>query len=220
MVDETIHLRADGPRAGNILTTRHFADFDLHFEWKIAAKGNSGVKYRVQKFGDQVLGCEYQILDDAGYPGLQANQWTGSLYDLYAPTSSPTKSALEFNHSRIVVSGNHIQHWFNGELVVQAVVRSSDWRARKASSKFTDVEGFGENRWGRIMLTDHNSEVWYRNLTLRPLEEPACGLLLAGRPTVLRICNTARSCATPCRPANRLFRCRPICRLRCCCGAR
>ena len=86
VVDESIYLRVDGPRAGNILTTRQFADFDLQFEWKIAAKGNSSVKYRVQKFGDRVLGCEHQILDNAGYPALEDNQWTGSLYGLYAPT--------------------------------------------------------------------------------------------------------------------------------------
>ena len=173
----TIHLRADGPRAGPIVTSRQFADFDLQFEWKISAGGNSGVKYRVKKFGERVLGCEFQILDDAKHPGIKAKQQTGGIYGLYAPLCLPAHPAGEFNHSRIVVCGKQLQHWLNGKRVVEARVCSCNWTNRKAASKFAEVEGFGENRCGRIMLTDHSSEVWYRNLTLRPLRKPKHFLL-------------------------------------------
>ena len=178
-VDEgTIHLRADGPRTGPIVTSRQFADFDLQFEWKISTGGNSGVKYRVKKFGDRILGCEFQILDDATHSDIKAKQQTGGIYGLYAPRCLPAHPAGKFNHSRIVVSGKQLQHWLNGKLVVEARVCSCDWRNRKAVSKFAQVDGFGENRCGRIMLTDHSSEVWYRNLTLHPLQRPK-HLLLA-----------------------------------------
>ena len=62
-----IHLNTRG-RAGDIVTEREYRDFELRFEWKNVAGGNSGVKYRVRKFGGQTLGCEYQIIDDDGYP--------------------------------------------------------------------------------------------------------------------------------------------------------
>jgi hypothetical protein len=38
-----------------------------------------------------------------------------------------------------------------------------------AESKFSDVGDFGRNRTGRMMLTDHGSEVWYRNIQFKLL---------------------------------------------------
>jgi Domain of Unknown Function (DUF1080) len=78
----------------------------------------------------------------------------------------------EFNQSCIVVRGSHIEHWLNGARIVSADVGSSEWYQRVAESKFRDVEGFGENRSGLIMLTAHGSEVWYRNIVLTPLPPP------------------------------------------------
>ena len=64
VVDGVIHLKKEGRRAGHIVTEREYGDFKLSFEWAIAEGGNSGLKYRVRKFGKRVLGCEYQIYDD------------------------------------------------------------------------------------------------------------------------------------------------------------
>jgi hypothetical protein len=176
-VDGMLHLNTDGERGGNIFTDREYGDFELSFEWKIAAGGNNGVKYRVRKFGNKTLGCEYQLIDDDGYlHKLPATGTTGSLYDIYEPSAAKSLNAIgQFNHSRIVVCGNRIEHWLNGQLIVVARVGSSEWDRRIADSKFSDVESFGRNRMGKIMLTDHNSEVWYRNIELTPLSVPtAC----------------------------------------------
>ena len=171
VVDGMIHLSTDGGRAGDIVTDREYRDFDLRFEWKNVAGGNSGLKYRVRKFDNKTLGCEYQIIDDDGYPvKLPPTGSTGALYDIYEPNDAKSVHPLgEFNHSRIVVRGNRIEHWLNGKLIVLAYVGSDEWNRRIAASKFADVPGFGRNRAGKIMLTDHKSEVWYRNLELTPL---------------------------------------------------
>ena len=169
--DGAIHLKSSEGRAGHIVTDREYGDFELTFEWKIAKGGNSGIKYRVRKFDNRVLGCEFQILDDEGHrDGNHGKKSTGSLYDLYAPSSAKRLAPEgEFNKSRIVVLGNHLEHWLNGELIISVDVTSCDWYQHKADSKFSDVIGFGEDRYGRIMLTDHGSDVWYRNLVLTPL---------------------------------------------------
>jgi hypothetical protein len=73
----------------------------------------------------------------------------------------------EFNSSRIIVSANHIEHWVNGRKIMSAEVGSPEWDKRVASSKFSGDSGFGRNRLGRIMLTDHGAEVWYRNVVIR-----------------------------------------------------
>ena len=193
VVDGTLHLK-DRPAGGaNLFTEQEYTDFELEFEWRIAPKGNNGLKYRVRKYGNQYLGCEYQILDDAAYK-LNPRGMTGSLYELYEPgDAKQLRPVGEFNHSRIVVRGNRIEHWLNGARIVSANVGTGEWQQRVAESKFHNVEGFGENRSGLIMLTDHGSEVWYRNMVLTPLpppvpmvacvtSAPACCRILPWRP--------------------------------------
>ena len=171
VVDGVIHLDMSGPRAGHIVTAVEYADFELEFQWKIVAGGNSGIKYRVRDFDGKVLGLEYQIYDDNKLRDRSnGNKSTGAIYDVYEPNSKKRLNPPgQFNHGRIVVCGNRIEHWLNNRLILTADVGSGEWYRLKAQSKFSDVEGFGENRLGKIMLTDHNSEVWYRNLRIKPL---------------------------------------------------
>ncbi|HIF31127.1 MAG: DUF1080 domain-containing protein [Pirellulaceae bacterium] len=167
--DGAIKLDRSMGRGGNIFTDRQYGHFILDFEWKIAKGGNSGIKYKVKKFDGRILGCEYQIIDDEGARSVNKNS-TASLYDVYAPREKHVRPVGEFNQSRIVVCGSSIQHWLNGHLVLTAHVGSDEWYAKKEKSKFNDVKGFGENTFGTIMLTDHNSDVWYRNMYLTSIQ--------------------------------------------------
>ena len=86
IVDGVIHRKAGAGRAGQLITEQEYGDFDLRFEWRIAPKGNSGLKYRVRSFDGKILGCEYQILDDSSFTEqLPPTGMTGSLYDVYEP---------------------------------------------------------------------------------------------------------------------------------------
>jgi len=172
VVDGMIHLTETKERSGHILTRDEYGDFELSFEWKIAPGGNSGLKYRVCRYGGKVLGCEYQIFDDEknakSRPRPKGS--AGALYDLYEPNESKQlKPAGEFNTACIVVQGDRIEHWLNGQLIVSATVGDNQWNRAVAESKFADVKDFARNGTGRIMLTDHGSEVWYRNIQFRLL---------------------------------------------------
>jgi hypothetical protein len=160
--DGTLHLQG----GGNIITREQFCDFELWFEFRISEKGNSGIKYRVKKYGDSLLGCEYQILDDAAFPKLPGKQLTASLYDVFPPRSSPTRRHVgaEFNVGKVLVQGNRIRHWINGQLTIDECAGTPRWNGGIAQSKFNERDRFGQNRYGHIMLTDHRSEVWYRNV--------------------------------------------------------
>jgi len=167
VIDGTIHRKASKRRVGHIVTRHEYGDFDLSFEWKLAKRGNSGVKYRVRKYGNKMLGCEYQIFDVAKTGRPPGKRDTGAIYSLFEPDPKrQLNPSGQFNASRIVVRGDHIQHWLNGRLIVSATVGSPEWEKRVANSKFNDVPDFGRNRRGRIMLTDHGAEVWYRNLRI------------------------------------------------------
>ena len=171
VVDGMIRLDPRQNRAGHIITTTDYGDFILTFEWKIADRGNSGLKYRVRRYSDKWYGCEYQIYDDHGHrKDPSSRQSAGALYDVHGPNGEKhLLPAGEFNSGRIVVRGDKIQHWLNGRLIVSTTVGDDDWQTRVAASKFADLKNFGENRHGRIMLTDHGSEVWFRNLKIEPL---------------------------------------------------
>jgi acetyl esterase/lipase len=167
VVDGEIHLirKKDAPRGGTIVTADEFGDFDLSFEFKIAPKGNSGIKYRVRSYEGKVLGLEYQVYDDVGTKtSLQSKNATGSIYDLFEPgKNKKLKPAGEYNTARIIVRNDRIEHWLNGERIVAATVGDAEWKRRVAQSKFHDAEDFSENHFGKLMLTDHGSEAWYRN---------------------------------------------------------
>ena len=172
--DGTIHRKRGKKRIGNIITREQYGDFDLSFEWKIAKGGNSGIKYRVRKYGRKMLGIEYQIFDSGKTSQPPSKKDTGSIYALFEPSPNrKVNPAGQFNSSRIVARGNRIDHWLNGQLIASATIGNAEWEKRVAESKFNDVPDFGRNSKGRIMLTDHGAEVWYRNLKISLPPEPS-----------------------------------------------
>lgn len=177
VVDGAIHLKPGKSQGGNIVTAQSYGDFSLSFEWKIAPKGNSGIKYRVRDYKGKVLGLEYQMYDDNSTkkPG-PARGSTGSLYDLYEPRpAGQANPPGEWNTGRIVVCNNRIEHWLNGKCIVTAYVGSSEWNKRVAESKFNDIPHFAENTVGKLMITDHGSEVWIRNARFETFSERNSG---------------------------------------------
>lgn len=156
-------------RGGNIFYEREVGDFELTFEWKIAKGGNNGLKYRVRKYGGRSLGCEYQILGETK-PSFSKGS-CGSLYVLYEPNEKKKLNPPgEWNTAKIVAHGPKIEHWMNGEKIVEADLTSEEWIKRLSQSKFRPYRDFARNTLGRIMITEHGSQVWYRNLELTPLE--------------------------------------------------
>ncbi|MGB0644831.1 MAG: 3-keto-disaccharide hydrolase, partial [Akkermansiaceae bacterium] len=75
-----------------------------------------------------------------------------------------------WNSSRVVVKGKHLQHYLNGELVVDIVVGSDHWKKAHGQSKFKGRKNFAHNKSGRIFLQDHNDKVWYRKLEIKTLK--------------------------------------------------
>ena len=155
-------------RGGNIFFEKAVGDFELSFQWKIGKGGNSGLKYRVHKYGGRLLGCEYQLLGETK-PSFSRGS-AGSLYALYEPNvKKKLKEPGKWNCAKIIAHGGKIEHWMNGEQIVVADLSSEEWRKRLSQSKFSPHKDFARHSTGQIMLTDHGSKVWYRNLMLKPL---------------------------------------------------
>jgi hypothetical protein len=164
---------------GDLMTIETFDNFELKFEWKILAAGNSGIKYNVSEeisttygSGHNALGFEYQALDDGNeiYKDLNPYQFTGSLYDFYAPSNVHLKPVGEFNQSTILLNGMHGEHWLNGVKVLEYELGTAEFDSLFHASKFANYTGFEKKRSGHIVITNHTDESWYRNIKIRRIE--------------------------------------------------
>ena len=169
-VEKGVLTRAEG--GGDLMTVAVYADFDMQLEWKISPGGNSGIIYRVSTGDDASYfsGPEYQILDDGEHPdSKQTSTSAGSLYALYARNRDVVEPVGEWNSARIVVRGDHVEHWLNDQKIVECEIGSDDWNKRVKNSKFAKWTQFGKNRKGHIALQDHGDLVSYRNIRIRRL---------------------------------------------------
>jgi len=159
-------------KAGDLVTIDEFGDFELSLEWKISPGGNSGVIYRVGLAENATFrtGPEYQVLDNQkAEDNKLPSHLAGSLYDLVAPPKDVTKPVGEWNAARIVVRGWHVEHWLNGEKVVDADLGTPEGRALIAGSKFKTMPKFATLARGHIALQDHGDVVSYRAIRIREL---------------------------------------------------
>ncbi len=167
-------LTRDG-KAGDIVSDREFDDFELVVEWKIAPKANSGLFYRVVENADDtnmwMAAPEYQIIDDAGYPGpLKPTQKTAANYDMNPPRRDATKPAGEWNTTRILADGAHVEHWLNGQQIVAYELWSDEWNQLLEKSKFKDHPRYARARRGRIGIQDHGDWIAFRSIRIRELK--------------------------------------------------
>lgn len=157
----------------NLITERKFNDFEFSWDWRIAPRGNNGIKYFVTEERRGAPGHEYQLIDDMGHPDgkMGPKRQTGSFYDVLAPAADkPLRAPGEWNTSRIVVQGKRVEHWLNGKNVLTYHLGSPEVKAGLAASKFNKFPDFGTKIAGHIMLTYHNDECSFKNLKVRALK--------------------------------------------------
>ncbi len=123
------------------------------------------------------IAYEFQLIDDAGYPGLNTRDGgvhaTGALYSMIPPRKKAAHPAGEWNHSRLVVKGDHFEHWINGVEVLDGSLSSAEARAGTAK-RWAAAPAIREildhaKPSGPITLQHHDAEVWFKNLKIRLL---------------------------------------------------
>lgn len=169
---------------GDLVCDPKYRDFEFSFEWRISPGGNSGVHYLFDEnrskvdakmyagdAGNSPIGFEYQVLDDERHPDAKhgPTRMAASIYSLVPAMGKTLRPVGEFNTGRIVVDGNHVEHWLNGVKVAETDLGSEALKYAIANSKYKAVPGFGEKIDTAIALQDHGEEVAYRNLKIRAL---------------------------------------------------
>jgi hypothetical protein len=172
-------VRSDGFQ--DIRTTETFTSFELQFDWKVLRRGNSGLKYLIQRADEwtnaagrqaRARGLEYQLADDEDPDAASDPRRTaGSLYSLIAPVPRIPPKVGDFNHSRLVVNGHRVEHWLNGAKVVefdtgdpevQKLLRNDLAKGASTETPLVVVSP--------ISLQNHSSEAWFRDIKIRVLQ--------------------------------------------------
>jgi hypothetical protein len=170
VVDGT--LTKDG-NVDDLVTQSQYGNFELELEWKIGKAGNSGVFYRATREYDQIYwsGPEYQLLDDANAnDGKSRLTAAAAAYGIYPAPAGVVKPFGEWNKTRIVIQGEHVEHWLNGQKVVEYDLAGADWKAKVAASKFSKYPNYGLAKRGFIGIQgDHPGALALRHIRIREL---------------------------------------------------
>ena len=157
-----------------ILTESVFDNFELEFYWKIEWGGDSGLFFHVPDSitsgSISTIGPEMQIIDDQSNAAEISNTHiTGSFYDVLPPKYRISRPAGQFNHSRIVVLKDHIEHWLNGLLVLEYQIGGEAWSQNIQNSLFGGYSNFGRSERGHIAIMNQQGRIWLKNIRVRNL---------------------------------------------------
>jgi hypothetical protein len=157
----------------DLVTREQFGNFELELDWKIGKAGNSGIFYRGTREYDEIYWSapEYQLLDDAHAPdGRSRLTAAAAAYGLYGPPAGVVKPFGEWNTTRIIIKGDHVEHWLNGRKVVEYDLGSPEWKAKVAASKFSKYPNYGLAKTGLIGIQgDHPGSLALRHIRIREL---------------------------------------------------
>ena len=141
-------LEFDG-KGKSLCTAKDYGDFEMFVDWKIKAKGDSGIYLRGSP--------QIQIWDTAMWP-----EGSGGLYNNTKNPSKPLKCADkpigEWNSFYIKMIGERVTVKLNGVFVVDNVVLENFWERDKPIYPT-----------GQIELQNHGNTLWFKNVYIREI---------------------------------------------------
>lgn len=174
-VDEAGNLVVES-NGGDIITKRKFKNFDLKIDFLLSDLSNSGIFYRVSEKKDTSIWCnaiEYQLIDDQVFEHSKnqtpQKHLTGDVYDLYSCNNKNKVVANQWHQARIVVLNNYVEHWLDGELILEYRLNAPKWQEAIAHSKFQNYPDFSKNTFGNIGLQGQGKQVKFRNIKIKVL---------------------------------------------------
>jgi hypothetical protein len=147
-----------GTNFDNLCTMKDFVNFELIADWKIEPHADSGFYLRGTP--------QVQIWDPFTPPPKSGSEvGSGGLYNNKTNAAKPLlvadKPIGQWNQFRIIMAGEKVHVFLNGELVVNGTTLENYWQRDLPVLPF-----------GPIELQAHKSVVWFKNLYIRELDTP------------------------------------------------
>jgi hypothetical protein len=161
-----------GTNDQNLETRERYQNFELEFEWKLSAGGNSGIFYGQIFHGQR----EFQLVDDAGHHNGKVPVTSCGALCYFIPPNENKKlqPAGEYNRGKLIVRGNQVEHWINGQKVVEYELASPNLKSLASAGQFKNLPGYKEldTEAGEVPITlqSHAGNVWFRNIRIRKLD--------------------------------------------------
>lgn len=138
---------------GYFATEKEYKDFELTLEFKQESNGNSGVFFHSQIEGTTVSGWQAEV--------APLNNHSGGIYESYGrgwliqPTTEKEKALKEgeWNKMKIVVKGNVVTTWLNGEEMIKLTDDKIGSRTGKIALQIHDGGGV-KVRWKNIFIKE------------------------------------------------------------------
>jgi hypothetical protein len=147
------------------------------FEAKVERAFVNPVRERRAQGQDYVVAFEYQLTDDArnGDARSDPRHAAGALYGIEAPLQAAALPVGEFNHSRILLRGNHVEHWLNGVRVVDGALDSPEALSRmearwSVAPHIYELLSKQPKKLCPVTLQNHGNAAWFRNIKIRKLD--------------------------------------------------
>jgi hypothetical protein len=173
--DECLTMNSKGSGEDqDIITDKTYKSFAFTVEFKLTKAANSGIIFQVKedtvyKFPYET-GPEFQVIDQDNWPDtLQDWQICGANYAMYPPKVKPYKPIGEWNHILLVVDSAKVTQMLNGQITVEYVKNSEEWKKLRNSGKWSNFPDWGKFDEGHISLQNHGTKVWYRNVKIKEL---------------------------------------------------
>jgi hypothetical protein len=182
IADGALESIPNARRECDLWTAAEYDNFDLEFDWKVGLHGNSGVKYMIQapatdrlqdEEGEYIhessLGFEFQLVDDHSPAANDPKHVSGALYNYLPPAQRASHPTGEWNSARLLVSGEHIEHWINGKRILAYSLQSSALKSALAANRAGSARLLERlaKRKTPIAFQHHHSSVAFRSIRIR-----------------------------------------------------
>jgi hypothetical protein len=145
-----------GGEGENICTVKKYGDFEMFVDWKITKDGDAGIYLR---------GTPQVQIWDTARTDVGAQVGSGGLYNNQTHPSKPLKLADnaigDWNNFHIIMKGDRVTVYLNGELVVDNVVLENYWDRNQPIFPEEQIE-----------LQAHGTHVAYRDIYIREIPRP------------------------------------------------
>ena len=149
--NDELHFTGHGE---NLCSVKDYQDFEMYVDWKIEKDGDAGIYLR---------GSPQVQVWDLARVNVGANVGSGGLYNNQINPSKPLKVADnpidEWNSFHIIMRGERVTVYLNGEKVVDNTILENYWDRKNPIFPMDAIE-----------LQAHGNHITYRNIYVKELE--------------------------------------------------
>jgi hypothetical protein len=138
------------PPSTDLVSDQKFRDFELHYEYMIPARSNSGVYLRGR----------YEIQIDDAHGRQPESHQNGAIYGIITPSTNASKPAGEWQTVDAKIVGDRTTVVLNGTKIIDNA------QVRLTGAALDDKEA----EPGAIMLQGDHGKVTFRSVRIRPLK--------------------------------------------------